>query len=503
MACLCLGLWLGLKQCDQGRVTLAFVGLDAGLRNNLNSVDKILEKNYRELETYARLLWRTPVNDHYIRRFDSLWIQYRAHQVFLDSVRTELLLEASLSPQQPLTNQVSEGGDRLARQLSQRKKLSFSTEINHRTELLRLAILEVCDQDEGLKNFLPLNATLAKHGRYVFERKLYDLPLAGVLANLSNLQVSSQSSIVGALNYCSKKIGGNDHGRGGWFTIQVSSYNPSVLSGERYQADIFLTAYSDDKIRDLKIQANGQDFFEEDGVTHVVLPANSPGLHRYQVNATAHLIQHRHKEYYLDTLHLEKEFAYRVGTAHPRIHHSASTSFLYAYVGNPVTVTAWDGESAEQVRVSGGYASIERLEHGRYTITPNTLETVTVAVGKFSTFTFVVRALPDPVVGLAGHAGIGRISIEEWKNVQSLQARFPEDFDFPVTCDIKGFHLTRFRQREDPEEMHNSGSIFNADVRNLLETAQSGDRILFDGILVQCGKEPTARTIGGLSLRVD
>ncbi|MCC6280823.1 MAG: hypothetical protein IT262_09490 [Saprospiraceae bacterium] len=84
-----------------------------------------------------------------------------------------------------------------------------------------------------------------------------------------------------------------------------------------------------------------------------------------------------------------------------------------------------------------------------------------------------------------------------------LETGKSDNFDFQVNCKILNFHLTRFRGRKDPEVVENQGEQFNASVRELLKTAQPGDRLLFDEIRVKCGEEPSPRTLAGLSLRVE
>jgi hypothetical protein len=240
----------------------------------------------------------------------------------------------------------------------------------------------------------------------------------------------------------------------------------------------------------------------KNGTARITLPANTPGLHQYRVTISGNLIGHSFKKYYHDTFQLTKNFAYRVTAALPCITRPASVSYLFAYTGNPVTVTAWDGERADPVRLSDSDASIKNLNKNSYDIIPHTLKPVTLAVGPFSTFTFAVRSLPDPIVEIGGYSASSYIKRDVLAQIRALHARFPEDFDFQVDSKVLGFHLTRFRQREDPEEVENQGSTFNEAVRHLLKTAQPGDRLVFDEVRVQCGEEPAPRTIGVLSLRV-
>jgi hypothetical protein len=148
-------------------------------------------------------------------------------------------------------------------------------------------------------------------------------------------------------------------------------------------------------------------------------------------------------------------------------------------------------------------ADLKYLGGGRYILKPKSLAPVTLKAGQVATFQYEVRPLPDPVPVLDKFKSGNVIRQHLLAAQTALQIQFPPDFDFQVDCKILGFHLTRFRGREDPEVVENQGDQLNTSVRELLITTQPGDRLLFDEIRVKCGEEPTPRTLAGLSMRVE
>lgn len=116
--------------------------------------------------------------------------------------------------------------------------------------------------------------------------------------------------------------------------------------------------------------------------------------------------------------------------------------------------------------------------------------------------TYQARRLPDPKAILAGHAFGEYVPADSISTQTALHTRFPEDFNFEADCKILDFHLTRLRPREDPEDADNTGSDFNPKTSRILEATQSGDRLLFYDIRVQCPGDKAPRMIDALSLRV-
>lgn len=498
-------LWTCTGHCDQGRIILAYAVADAGIQSNVVRQKQYVEDQYLDLESYANIAFPS-YRGHTMERLQPLMAAYRSYHLYLDSIRTALLNTVGLSPDLPLAMQPLKGNHHLVKKFLLSGQRSVLMQIAERSYSLRAAMLTFDDHDKMVEIMLPLDLSVKPDGSFTLFRhtcNFHDIPLSGVLSMLSSLQASASGSMVCVMYYCEQQM----RYRGiicnfGGIYPSISAKSTYILSGDTYQSDIFIAAYSD-KIRNEETWINGKLIPAKDGIALYEARSNKVGPHKFQVNIRGNIVLEHFGRYYLDTFEVSKEFAYQVVSPHPQISRPVLANYLYANTENPITITAWDDYSADTVRVSSKNAALKHLGGGRYTLTPNSNNPVILSVGKFATFKYEVRPLPDPVPVFGNYVSGQAVQHGLISAQTALNARFPPDFDFQVDCKILNFHLTRFRGRKDPEVVENQGEPFNASVRELLKTAQPGDRLLFDEIRVKCGEEPSPRTLAGLSLRVE
>jgi len=479
--------------------------VDAGIRGDLTAQENALEEGFRKLESQTSS-YRNATNEHYYTGFQRLQIRHRAYHRFLDSVRLQIAAAAGISldsfriPHTLVLDHPS------VKKLLFAGKPNLLMQISARTDSLRSDMLTLADGDKYIGQIIYQIFNTNTRDYYPFNEKkgsFTDLPVTGALAMISHLQLTALEGMVAVLNYCLSKTSGIECFNFRWDTPSANPSSPYVLSGEHYQADIYLAGYTreiDEK--SLKFFINKKPFITKDGIARFEQLGYGIGTRSFLVEINGNVWREvKGGQRYLDTFQVAREFSYEVVAAFPQVHQSDRISYLYAYVENPVSVSSVGLNGSNDMRISSPNATLHNIGGGRCIIIPRSPAPVTLATGSISKFKLPVRMLPDPIPVL-GDVTLGSVHREELAVQTTLQARFPADFDFPVNCKILNFHLTRFRGREDPEERDNQGSTFNSSVRELLKTAQPGDRLIFDEVRVQCGEEPEQRTIGGLSLRV-
>ena len=501
----CCTCWLVFQQCGAGRISEAFADVDAGIRGDITAQEKVLEELSRELENQTTS-YRNERNEHYYTGFQKLKMQHRSYHRFLDSVRVQIAAAAGISLDSLRISHT------LALDHSSVKKLLFTgkpnvlMQISARTDSLRSEMLTLTDKDEQVEQLICQIFNTNTRDYYPFNEKkgaFTDLPITGALAMISHLKLTALEGMFVALNYCFNKTGAIECFKFAWMP-SVNPSSPYVLSGEHYQSDIYLSGYTreiDEK--SLKFFINKKPFAIKDGIARFQQSTAGLGTRTFLVEISGNVWREvKGGKRYLDTFQVAREFSYEVVAAFPQVRQSDRLPCLYAFVENPVSASAISVTGSGEMRILDSNALLRNIGGGRCTITPRSLTPVTLKTGTPVNVKFPVRMLPDPILVL-GDFTSGLIHGEELAVQTTLQARFPADFDFPVNCKILNFHLTRFRQREDPEELDNQGSTFNTGVLDLLKTAQSGDRLVFDEVRVQCGEEPEPRVISGLSLRVE
>jgi gliding motility-associated protein GldM len=327
------------------------------------------------------------------------------------------------------------------------------------------------------------------------EFKFKQMPVAAVIPTLGKLQSDVKSSATAVLNYLAKKVGGTE--------IKMDAFEPAVsapkgyvILGEKYEADVFLSAYST-TANNVSISAGGRGLSVVGGKAHFEESASSNGIRKYNVsiNVTNPLTK--------EVKNYQKEFSYEVGQ---RSVACAADKMNVFYIGvdNPLSVSA-AGVNSNDVKVSASGCSVNKSGAGKFIVTattPTSDASITVsAPGVTQKFPFRVKRIPDPTPLLGAKHKSGSMGNGEFK-AQGGIAGVLENFDFDVRCSVVGFKAVFLAKRQDPVEYTNSGAKWGGDVQGLINKAKPGDTYFFDDIKVSCPGDAAGRNLGGLSFKI-
>jgi gliding motility-associated protein GldM len=277
----------------------------------------------------------------------------------------------------------------------------------------------------------------------------------------------------------------------------MSSKTGYIIRGEKYEADVFLSAFSS-TANNVSISVNGSGLPVTQGKAHYTASGESVGTKKYNVSINVkNPITGAMKNY-------QKEFQYEVGERSMAVSADQMNVF-YIGVDNPVSVSV-AGASSNAINVSASGCNINKTGNGKFNVTasaPTNDAFITVSAnGQSQKFPFRVKRIPNPVPKL-GATHISKAMGNGEMRAQSGIAAILENFDFQAKCDIVGFKMAYLAKRQDPVEKTNSGARFSGDCQDLINKAKPGDVYYFDDIRAKCpGDGGVSREIGGLVFKI-
>ena len=481
-----------------------FADLDKRLRDDQLEIDKVNLLLQNGIASVAEVF---PNEQNW--QIDSVsFVQTRlcaAYCGFIDSVKMQIIAAAGgpSHADSMLPNDLY-NRDAVSRVLQKRMgdRPALQDDIGQRTRDLQNSLAENLLKGETIYlNLLTFN--------YFKENAAFEnLGAAGMMAMLSNLQSQAKGTLNIGLNRMLEKM--NDIGEIKFSDLfQPAVITPTggfVLSGERYEADVFLMRYFQ-KSHSLQIKVNGVKLPLKQGLAHFETWPQHPGRNTYLVETeaiTTYLGKWDLKVKF-DTARASRTFSFFVGGP-PFVQIRAKNSqFLYAGIDNSLHLEA-PGITPDSIRVTATGMKLQPLGAGRYLVRPvqpgKASMTVQHPHEAPSVFTFLVRPLPDPLLSLGDSLRGGRVRLQTLPGQKELRVQFPRDFDFQADCKISGFTFTLYRPREDPNTVANTGHGFSPEVLRLLANAQPGDRLVFDDIQVKCTGGQTPQSAQTLSFQI-
>jgi len=476
----------------------AFFSLDKGLEGSRLIVEKNNSSLIKSINTQADA-YKNPQNESYRKAAIDANEVASQFQEYIESVRKELWEKAGGDnpkvPGQPkdirnkdLTTRwfITEGkGAEIKAKIEETrgKLLALIADPKDKTDIETQLTLGIEEIPPGVK---------AKTWE---EFKFKQMPVAAVIPALGKLQSDSKSSATAVLNYLAKKVGGTE--------IKMDAFEPAVsapkgyvILGEKYEADIFLSAYST-TANNVSISAGGRGLPVTAGKAHFEETASSNGVRKY--NVSINVVNPLTKE----TKNYSKEFSYEVGQ---RSVACAADKMNVFYIGvdNPVSVSA-AGVNSNDVKVTSSGCSINKTGQGKYTVTattPTNDASITVsAPGVTQKFPFRVKRIPDPTPLLGAKHRSGSMGNGEFKAQGGIGAVL-ENFDFDTQCKVVGFKAVYLAKRQDPVEYNNAGAKWGGDVQGAINKAKPGDTYFFDDVKVNCPGDVAGRNLGGLSYKI-
>jgi GldM C-terminal domain len=192
-------------------------------------------------------------------------------------------------------------------------------------------------------------------------------------------------------------------------------------------------------------------------------------------------------------------------TAQPR-----GSSYFYVGTENWLDInTNFIGESGDTLSVQSdsSFVSIRRTSSNHYyvQVTRRGKFNVKIKSSEDSTeFEFLAHALPNPVARIAGVSNLTSLMPEQFHVQKSLLASMkPETPN--VLCIVASFDITCIRRNNSRTTLRNNGAMFNAPVRALVSTADSGDIFLFENIQSRCAcdTQETKRLLDAVVVRIE
>ena len=283
-----------------------------------------------------------------------------------------------------------------------------------------------------------------------------------------------------------------------------------VLTGENFEADIFVAAYDTKQTPEIWI-GSGVDSTKneiigektqvpgEKGVGKLVQPAGGVGVRTYGGVITVNTPGGGKKSY---------PFSGEYICAQPSATISPTKmNVFYIGVDNPVSISVPGvANDKVQVNISGGGGTIARTGNGEYNVRVTTPGTCKVNVSaqmagssrSMGGMEFRVKKVPDPVAYIGG-VKTGPIA----KGTLMASPIIPrmENFDFDLNFRIVSFELV-MNYQGDLVTKSASGNQFSGEMRSLLEKAGRGQKIYVENIKA-VGPDGTTRTLAPMNLKIN
>lgn len=268
------------------------------------------------------------------------------------------------------------------------------------------------------------------------------VPVIAAITEMTKFQNDVRNAQSEVTNHLFKQIGAEDIKFDNLMPI-VSSNTPAVFSGQKYQAQIYLGAYS--STQQFQATANGKPLTVESGIAKYEAVATGMGPQKVKVNIT-------YKDSKGNPVTLPIETEYQVFTGSATIS-AEKMNVLYIGLDNPIAVSV-PGFRPEQVIAnasSGVRWSSVPGKPGHYVAKPDGSQrevTVSVSVKMADNTTkmmgsmlYRIRPVPNPEVMFGTKTG-GAVSRGELATVSFVTAGLGPGFAFDgLKYDVTGYTL--------------------------------------------------------------
>ncbi len=475
----------------------AFFSLDKGMKTSRSIVDKNNEAMKSGIDATAEA-YKNPKNEELKNKAAEALRIGNEFNSYIEGVRT-MLFEKAKGP--------SKTDPEIPKDIRNKDITTkifcndgLGNEIETKIKDTRAKFLALVGNDAKVAAALPLDVEVLPAGTTMkswSEFKFKQMPVAAVFPVLGKMQSDGKSSTSAIMNWCAEQMGKVDI-KFDNFAPAVSADKSYVISGDRYVADVFLSAYSS-SADNVSISVNGNGLATKEGIARYETGTSGVGERNYKVSINVK------NPLTGETKNYSKDFKYEVGQRSVAVSLDKMNVF-YIGVDNPISVSA-AGVSSNEVKVSGSGSGISVSPNGggKYTVRVTTPGEATLTVsggGASQTFSYRVKRIPDPVPLLgAKHAGKA-MGNGEFK-AQGGIAAVLQGFDFDVRCEIVGFEVTYYKKRQDPSPpIANGGAKWNDRVQGMINQAAPGDIYYFDDIKARCPGDSNPRPLGSLSFKI-
>jgi gliding motility-associated protein GldM len=329
--------------------------------------------------------------------------------------------------------------------------------------------------------------------------KFKQMPVAAVMPTLTKMVADAKTSETAILNYIMDKVSGRVEIKLDKFRVAIAPKKSYLIRGDKFEADVYLAAYSSNPGQGLNISVNGSGLPIKEGVGHY--ETTPSGLGKQTVKASASIKNPADGT----VTTVQGEFEYEVGEKSVAVS-AEKMNVFYVGVVNPIAVSA-AGVSSNDIRVSMTGGNLSKVDGTNYNVTCDrpgeAVITVTAPGGLNATKKFRVKPIPDPVpiLAIGGEAKKGgMIPSGTVQNLGGIIADLP-NFDFEAKCSIQSYVLVHIPKREDPRQSNVVGPISD-EARRYFGQAKPGDQYSIMNIKARCPGDAAARSIGGLNIFV-
>lgn len=311
--------------------------------------------------------------------------------------------------------------------------------------------------------------------------KFNQMPLIGAVTLLEQFKNDAKNSAAAGIDLLKGKVS-QDEILYDAFDIAIVPSASKLIQGEKFTAEVFLTASSSASKPSISINGKGY-------------PADAGGRAKYETTANSvgkSTIKARlsYKDGFGKSKTLEKSFEYETVPPPDHVPVVSATKMNAFYIGldNPVaaSITGVRGDKTN-VSMSGG-GSINKAGKGTYTVRVSSPGEVNVNLsgtneqGKKLNYSVPFRAkrIPDPVPKIGKQSG-GAMRSGEFKAQGGVRAVL-EDFLFDAKFTVNSFEATLARPGADLKIAGNNGGKYGGNTSRLIQQAQPGDVFYFDEI---------------------
>lgn len=472
----------------------AFFSLDKGLKSSRVIVDKNNNALKSSIDATAEA-YPTDKNKELKGKAEEAQRVAEEFNTYMESIRTRLFeLGKGPSKNDPTIPKDIRNKDVTTRVFVNEK---LGDEIEAKIRETRAKLWAITGNDPAVETQLPLDIEPLPPGTTAKtwpEFKFKQMPVAAVFPILGKIQSDGKNSASAVLNWCGDQMGK--------LKIVFDAFQPAVsaeksyiIQGEKYAADIFLSAYST-SADNISISVGGSSLPIREGVAHYEASASGVGEKSYNVSINVkNPLNGEVKNY-------SKEFKYEVGQRSVAVSLDKMNVF-YIGVENPVSVSA-AGVSSNDVKVNASGVNIANKGGGHFVVTASTPGEATLTVsggGATSSFKYRVKRIPDPTPLLGAKHRSKAMGNGEFR-AQGGIAAILENFDFEARCEVVGFEVVYLPKRQDPITKQNSGAKWNGEVGDMIQRAKPGDSYFFDDIKSRCPGDAAARNLGGLAFKI-
>lgn len=378
---------------------------------------------------------------------------------------------------------------------------ALGPQLEQKIQETRSKLLALVDNNPDIEKSLPLKIEdwqAQKTDKVSWaDWKFRQMPVAACFPLLTKIQSDAKASATTVLNHLFKQVSGEEI-KFDAFEPVISAPKGYIIKGEKYTADVFLSAYSTSSGGNTRISVNGSSLPVKEGKATYETIGSRLGENKFSVkiDVTNPLTK--------ETKSYSKDFSFEVGERSVAISADKMNVF-YIGVDNPISVSA-AGISSNELRVgiNGGGGQLTKTGSNTWNVRvtqPTDDCSITVSGGELNASKqFRVKRIPDPIAKL-GNKPDGEMGNGEFKVQKGLIA-WLENFDFDARCEIQGFNLVKVSKREDPVEAINSGGSFDGKAQNLVQSAKPGDIYYFENVKARCPGDPAGRKINSLVFKI-